>query len=302
MPHKRDNDYEPYFKIGKTLGYLLLEESKRIRPGDRLIEICERIENEIIEQGFFPAFPVNISINEIAAHYTSPPEDVREIPENSLVKLDVGIRIEGYIVDAARTLVFNDELQRLADAARSCLEAARRAMTPGTDLQQVGQKIYDEAKKLGFKTIANLSGHKIGRYKLHAGVGVPNVPVPVDYKLKVGDIFAVEPFLTFPDFPGLAKPSKEAYIFSLRKKIRSVNKIQEKIIMLAESRFRKLPFAERWLIKPIGRRVYEELSFLTKKGALTSYPVLIEAKGGIVAQEEDTFLITEEGAVPLTRI
>ncbi|RLG46882.1 MAG: type II methionyl aminopeptidase [Thermoproteota archaeon] len=301
MPHKRGNDYEPYFRIGKTLEKLLSEESKKIRPGDKLIDICERIENRIIDQGLFPAFPVNISINEIAAHYTAPPDDLTEIPENSLVKLDVGIRDKGYIVDAARTLVFNDGLKKLADAALSCLDAAKRVMKPGINLQVVGQTIYDEAKRLGFKTIANLSGHKIGRYKLHAGVGVPNVPVPVDYKLKVGDIFAVEPFLTFSEAPGMAKPSKEAYIFSFRKKIRSLNKIQEKIILLAENRFKKLPFAERWLIKPLGRRVKEELTFLAKKGALISYPVLIEAKGGIVSQEEDTFLITEDGALPLTR-
>ncbi len=302
MPNKRDNDYEPYFKIGKTLGRLLSDESKRIRPGDKLVDICERIENKIIEQGFFPAFPVNISVNEIAAHYTSPPDDAEVIPEDSLVKLDVGIRIEGYIVDAARPLVFDEKLRKLADAASACLEAARRAMKPGTDLQLVGQTIYDEAKRLGFKTIANLSGHKIGHYKLHAGVGVPNIPVSVDYKLKVGDIFAVEPFLTFPEFPGMAKPSKEAYIFSFRKKIRSLNKIQEKIVFLAENRFRKLPFAERWLTKNFGQRVEKELSFLTKKGALISYPVLIEAKKGIVSQEEDTFLITEDGAIPLTRV
>ena len=72
MPHKRGNDYEPYFRIGKTLEKLLSEESKKIRPGDKLIDICERIENRIIDQGLFPAFPVNISINEIAAHYTAP--------------------------------------------------------------------------------------------------------------------------------------------------------------------------------------------------------------------------------------
>ncbi|RLG41123.1 MAG: type II methionyl aminopeptidase [Thermoproteota archaeon] len=301
MSLKRD-EYEPYHRIGKVLGKLLSEESKRIRPRDKLIEICERIENRIIEEGFFPAFPVNISINEVAAHYTSPPDDIREVPEASIVKLDVGIRINGYIVDAARTLVFDDKLQKLADAAQSCLEAAERVMKPGVNLQQVGQTIYDEARRWGFKTIANLSGHKIDRYKLHAGVGVPNVPIPVDYKLKVGDIFAVEPFLTFSNVPGVAKPSKEVYIYSLRKKIRSLSKVQEKIIFLAESRFRKLPFAERWLVKSIGRRVSEELSFLTRKGALTSYPVLIEAKKGFVSQAEDTFLITEEGALPLTRI
>ncbi|HDD69403.1 MAG TPA: type II methionyl aminopeptidase [Candidatus Korarchaeota archaeon] len=301
MSLKRD-EYEPYHRIGKVLGKLLSEESKRIRPRDKLIEICERIENRIIEEGFFPAFPVNISINEVAAHYTSPPDDIREVPEASIVKLDVGIRIDGYIVDAARTLVFDDKLQKLADAAQSCLEAAERVMKQGVNLQQVGQTIYDEARRWGFKTIANLSGHKIDRYKLHAGVGVPNVPIPVDYKLKVGDIFAVEPFLTFSNVPGVAKPSKEVYIYSLRKKIRSLSKVQEKIIFLAESRFRKLPFAERWLVKSIGRRVSEELSFLTRKGALTSYPVLIEAKKGFVSQAEDTFLITEEGALPLTRI
>jgi len=301
MPHKRSNDYEPYFKIGKALERLLSEESKKIRPGDKLIDICERIENKIINQGLFPAFPVNISVNEIAAHYTAPPDDPTEIPRNSIVKLDVGIRDKGYIVDAARTLVFNDKLRKLADAALSCLDAAKRVMKPGTDLQIVGQTIYDEAKRLGFKTITNLSGHKIGRYKLHAGIGVPNIPVPVDYKLKVGDIFAVEPFLTFSEASGLAKPSKKVYIFSFRKKIRSLSRIQEKIIFLAENRFKKLPFAERWLIKPLGQRVREELSFLAKKGALISYPVLIEAKRGMVSQEEDTFIITEDGAFSLTR-
>lgn len=303
MPNKSDitTEHEAYFEIGEFLERLLSEEIKRIKPGDKLIEICERIEERIRDEGFLPAFPVNISVNEVAAHYTSPPMDRTRVPEGSLVKLDVGIRKEGYIVDAARTLVFNDKLKDLAEAAKACLEAAKKIMRPKTSLRQVGYVIYEEAKKHGFKTISNLSGHKIGMYKLHAGVGVPNIPIRVGYKLRVGDVFAVEPFLTYKEVPGIAKPLKEVYIFSFKKEIRSTNEIQERIIFLAKKKFKKLPFAERWLMREFSCDIEKDLFFLIKKGAFNLYPVLVEAGGGIVSQEEDTFLITEEGAISLTR-
>ena len=77
---------------------------KTVREGMRILDVCEKAETLIHKRGGTPAFPCNVSVNEVAAHYTSPPQDTQRIPENSLVKIDLGVHVDGYIADTATTI------------------------------------------------------------------------------------------------------------------------------------------------------------------------------------------------------
>ena len=88
---------ENYVKTGKIAAEV--REMVRVKDwvGKTVYEICEEVENEIRKRGAKCAFPVNASINEVAAHYTAEPNDPITIKDTDLVKIDLGAQIDGYI-------------------------------------------------------------------------------------------------------------------------------------------------------------------------------------------------------------
>ena len=98
MPQLTDEELEKYREAGKIAVEVMRKAKKMVSKGRKLIIICEGL-------GARPAFPVNISINQIAAHYTSPIDDELKIPERAIVKIDLGAHIDGYISDHAKTFL-----------------------------------------------------------------------------------------------------------------------------------------------------------------------------------------------------
>ena len=92
-------DSEKIIKAGKIASQVRENARQFIKKGMPLLEIAEKIENEIVKLGGKPAFPTNLSINEIAAHYT-PSYDDKTIA-TGLLKIDLGVHINGYIADTA---------------------------------------------------------------------------------------------------------------------------------------------------------------------------------------------------------
>ena len=102
-------DLKKYQIAGKIAKEVREEIKKTVKEGMPLIDICEKVENWIRAKGGKPAFPCNVSINEIAAHYTSPLNDQQIVPEKAIVKIDIGVHVDGYIADTATTINFNPE-------------------------------------------------------------------------------------------------------------------------------------------------------------------------------------------------
>lgn len=290
---------ENYFKAGEIVHKVLEKAMNIVSAGKRVLDICESLEAEIRKLGGEPAFPVNISINEIAAHYTSPPGDTTTIPEGGLIKVDVGAQVRGYIADAAVTIALSDEFEELIKAARDALKVAESELRAGVNLGRIGALIERLITATGFKPIKNLSGHLIDRYELHAGKSVPNVGIFTLERAKEGEVYAIEPFVT--NGKGRVKEGNEVYIFSLR----SLKGLKGDLRELAESLWRNykgLPFATRWLTKELSlRSVGETLIRLLERGVLYPYPVLIEEGGGMVAQWEDTLIVKKGRPVNITR-
>ena len=72
---KRKNALESYKKAGEIAKKVKTFIRPKIKPGVKVIELVDLAEKKIIELGGKTGFPVNISINHIAAHYTPPPGD-----------------------------------------------------------------------------------------------------------------------------------------------------------------------------------------------------------------------------------
>jgi len=225
----------------------------------------------------------------VAAHYTAKPGDQMRLRPGSLVKLDVGVHIDGYIVDAAVTVeVGTVFMEPLIQAARRALEAAITIIKPGVRVSQVGAVVERTIKAMGFKPIYNLTGHKIERYVLHGGVSVPNYEDrSARYVFREGDTFAIEPFAT--NGRGEVVDGREVTIYRV---LKLVDMPEVKAIYETT---RGLPFTPRWF-PGIPLEFYPRAM---RSGVLYGYPILVEAGRGLVAQFEDTVYVDSDGAVPL---
>jgi len=292
---------QKYRKAGKIAAEVRKETRKFVREGMPIIDLCEEVESRIEKKGGKPAFPCNVSVNEIAAHYTSPPQDKRLIPENSIVKVDIGVHIDGYIADTAVTVCFNPEYENLVHTAEEAREKAIEILRPGLSISRFGSMIEKTIKSRGFKPISNLTGHQIGRYLVHAGRALPNVSHFSFSKINVGEIYATEPFVTVADAAGKVKNESEAYIFRFIKQKSLRNQYAKRLLLYIQKNFRTLPFTERWLGGCIPQSRYKNaFSELLSSKSVMSYPVFIEASRKPVAQAEHTVLIVKDGCLVLT--
>ena len=111
-----------YRKAGRILAEVLQEAKPKVDVGVPLLEVAEFVEEAIRSKGGLPAFPCNISLDRSAAHYTPSPKDESVFAEN-MVKLDVGVHVDGYIADAAITIDLSGH-EDLALASQAGLDAA----------------------------------------------------------------------------------------------------------------------------------------------------------------------------------
>lgn len=291
--NRKQEILEKYREAGRILKIVRTEAVEMIRVGNSLLKVAEFVENRTIELGGKPAFPCNISRNEEAAHATPKAGD-SDIFGKDMVKLDLGVHVDGYIADAAVTIDLSGNSDILK-AAEEALEAAIDLARPGITTGKIGAAIEDSIRGYGLNPISNLTGHGLSHYEAHDEPPVPNRRVEGGTVLKEGDVFAIEPFAT--DGVGLIHDGSWAEIYSLiRKKPVRLPAVRNVLKQVEE--YRELPFAKRWLASD---KLEFALIQLEKTGILHSYPVLVESSGGLVAQAEHTIIVTQDGCEVTTR-
>jgi len=290
-----------YFEAGRIVVKLKEEAKKIVDINVPLVDVCERLELLACELGAKPAFPVNIGVNEITAHFTSPANDVRKIPESSIVKIDIGVHIEGYIADTAITLSFNQDYQDLIISAQDALQSGINAMRPGVKVSHVGAIIEKVITRFGYRPIRNLMGHRIERFNLHTGKSIPNISGIEGGTIEEGEIYAVEPFSTLQDAAGLVRDSNETVIFRYHKDRRLKSQDAMALLEHIKKEHRFLPFASRWLRSkfsfPSFDNIFEQL---IKSRCIIPYRVLVEASGFPVSQAEHTVIVEKDGCRIIT--
>ena len=293
--------FQKYRRAGKITREVREEMRITVREGMPIIDLCEKAESLIRKKGGKPAFPCNVSVNEIAAHYTSPPQDKRTVPENSIVKIDIGVHVDGYIADTAVTVCFNPEYDDLTNTAEEALKKAVEILRPGLSMSRFGATIQKTIKTRGFKPVSNLTGHLIGRYVIHAGKSLPNVFHVSASRVKEGEIYGVEPFTTVAKAAGRVENGEEAHIFRYLKHKSLKDPYAKRLLNHIRKNFQTLPFTERWLQGCVPPSSYETaFSGLLSSKALMSYPVFVEASRKPVAQAEHTILVVKDGCKVLT--
>ncbi len=283
---------EKYRRAGKILSEVREEAAKKVAVGESLITVAEFTENLIREKGGEPAFPVNISRNDEAAHAT-PSFNDKSVFGKDMVKLDIGVHIDGYIADTAVTVDLSGN-PKLVEAAEAALENALKLIHAGVNTSEIGGVVEDTIGSFGFKPIINLTGHGLAQYIQHAPPSIPNKRMPHSVVLEEGDIVAIEPFAT--NGAGKIHNAGNAEIYHLVSN-KPVRHPSARALLQEIEKYKTLPFAKRWL----GDRVDFALVQLVKAGVIESYPILKEIQGGLISQAEHTILVTADGCEVITR-
>ena len=285
-------------KAGQIHIKVMEEAVKLIKPGAKLYDVAEYVENRIKELGGEVAFPCNISINDVAAHYTPFYGDGKVFSEDDIVKLDIGAHVDGYIADGAKTVDLSNSYKDLVKASEDALNTVIKEIVPPMNVGDMGAIIQEVIESYGYKPISNLSGHVMEHYILHSGVSVPNVKEKSKDIIDIGDIVAIEPFAT--DGFGAVIDGKEKYIFKYLSSRPVRLPSARKILKVVEKKYPYLPFAERWLVCE-DSKYKAGLRSLMSAGCIYGYPALIEKNHGMVSQAEHTIFITENSVEVITK-
>ncbi|MFX0046759.1 MAG: type II methionyl aminopeptidase [Candidatus Hermodarchaeota archaeon] len=305
-----ENEEEKKHKIESLIkaGNIAQEVKKFIKPqvkvGTNIFNLIEKAETKIIELEGGWAFPVNVSINNIAAHYTSPIKDDELIVEDGdIVKIDLGVQVDGYIVDTAFTVSFNDDkaLENIIQATEIALEAAKMMVKPKINTKVLGKKIEDIVKGFKYNPIKELGGHQIERWIVHGKKQLPELASQGGDIMEEGEVFAIEIFASTGK--GSVHSTNASYIYELNPftgRVPLRRKLSKQILGYINKNFKTLPFAERWLAKDFRMGVIFGLQELVNTNKVRAHYVLAEEKGEFVAQSEETVFVTEDGYKQLT--
>ena len=293
-PDLTDEQLEKHREAGKILAQVRAAAADRVEVGESHLEVAEFAEDRIRELGAEPAFPVNISIDEEAAHATPTPDDDATFGEE-MINLDIGVHVDGWLADTAVTVDLSGHAD-LAEAPEEALEAAIEVVEPGVETGEIGAEIESVIDGYGYNPVVNLTGHGLGHWEQHTEPNVPNRAVGQGVELEAGDVVAIEPFAT----NGGGKVTEGAHeeIYSLEREASVRNRQAREALEQIVEEFKTLPFARRWLDTS---RAKMALRRLEQQNVVHGYPVLKEQDGSLVSQREHTVIVTEDGCEVTTR-
>ena len=317
---------ESYEKAGEIAAKVRKEAAKKITAGMKVVEFIDWIESEVTKTGAGLSFPCNISINQIAAHYTSPPNDDTVFCYGDIVKIDLGAEIDGYISDTAVTVVVEgdnvdcvdadgkalimpgrlddgnplvsdadlEERYNLIEASSNALENVLSIVKDGVTLNEIGKTVQDTIGSYGFTPIVNLAGHSLEKNNLHAGISIPNYPDGSSYELKEGDHVAIEPFAS--SGAGVVSDVPEYYIFSFMNNKPIRNPKSKVLLKNISKNNRYFPFAQRHVKTSMDDSQFvRAMRPLIMSGSIYPHAVLKDRADGMVAQTEHTVIVEKEG-------
>ena len=302
---------ESYIQAGKLASKIRSEASKMITDGALVLDLVTYVENEILKNGAEIAFPCNVSINEYAAHYTSPAGDETRFKAGDMVKLDLGAMIDGYIADTAITVLASGNMdeyytqdqinlhEEIIEASAAGLEAAIATVRAGVEISKIGAAVHEAISEYNLNPIFNLMGHSLEQNNLHAGISIPNYDNNNNFKLDEGQAVAIEPFATNGE--GIVNDAPGHYIFSYLANKPFRMKSTQKVLKYIQHNNRYVPFSGRWITDEFGERKGAiALKQLSDAMAIYPYAPLREKQDCFVSQKEHTIIVEKEGCTVTT--
>ena len=288
-------------EVGAISYAALIAAGAMIKPGAKLIDVAKHVESMLKEKGYGTAFPLNLSVNDQAAHYTPSVDDRAVFGDNDIVKVDFGAEKDGVLGDCALTVDLSGKNQKLVQATIDALQNAISVVKSGVEVTKIGKEIERTITSAGFLPIKNLGGHSVETHELHSHVFIPNYDNGDDTKLEEGMVIAIEPFATNGE--GMVTDSDICEIYSFDTEVQV--RLQEARLLQEEIKksYPHEPFAVRWLsaVLPSSFGLYAGIAELVRAGALTRYPTLIEMGKGMVSQAELEVVVEKDGCSIVTK-
>ena len=283
-------------KAGKVAAQVRREGAAKLSvPGTSFLQVMDYCEKRIIDLGAEIAW-AQMALNDVAAHYCPEENDESVSQVGDLIKVDIGVHVDGYIADNAMTIeVGSKECTDLIKAAQDALKATIKLVQPGRQLWELGEAQLSEAEALGFTTIKNLSGHNLEQYKVHSGISIPTFNNKDKTELQEGWQIAIEPFIT--EGQGMIREKGTATIFMVDK-LRSVRSSYARKILDEVKPRNGLPFTTRWLTRKYGRGATAlGLKELLQSRIIHPYPPLAQVGGKKVSQFEHSMIVGDKTKV-----
>ncbi|HJM39014.1 MAG TPA: type II methionyl aminopeptidase [Planctomycetota bacterium] len=274
----------------------------KVLPGVTLRAVMDEVESFIRDSGGGPAFPAQTSRNAIAAHYCPAPNDATVYQEGDVVKVDIGVEVDGWVSDNAETKYLGEDpaLHKLVRASQDALEDALSLAGPGVMVSELSKAIESAITRHGFRPVYNLTGHGVDRWKVHCAPQIPPTPDRHrDTQLLPGMVIAIEPFAT--DGEGTVGDKGRAEVFMVLRSPRKMKGVDRDVWEVIE-RMNGLPFA-RCTFPPAlrGEKLESSLQRLLRVGSIMAFPPLVDPKPGVmISQAEHTALILEDGIEIIT--
>ena len=288
-----DNEKD-WIKAGQIVAEVREYAKTIIKDGTPLVEATELIEKKITSLGGKPGFPPDLSINDIAAHYSCLTNEKTIFKKGDLVKIDLGVHINGAIADTAATIcVDSNENKELIEASRKALDEAIKLIRPGLRVNEIGKVVTEVIEGYGFNSIKNLSGHGIDLFKIHTKPSIPNYDNRSNEVLLDNKVIAIEPFASTG--VGLVIEGKSSEVYGVINKKPTRSPIVREVLKYIEDEFKTMPFAKRWIVKKFGPgKAQIALTTLERENILYQYPILLEKNQGLVSQTEHSILVREK--------
>ncbi|RPD65115.1 peptidase M24A methionine aminopeptidase [Lentinus tigrinus ALCF2SS1-6] len=280
---------------------------KTIRPGMRMIDIAEMIENGVrnlveedgLESGV--GFPTGLSLNHCAAHYSPNPGDTLVLGEKDVLKVDFGVHVKGRILDSAFTLNFDPTYDKLLEAVKAATDTGVREAGIDVRLGELAGYIQEtmesyevevNGKVLPVKPIENLSGHSINPYQIHGGKSVLLVKNDDPTKMEEGEYFAIETFGS----TGRGKVIEQGEVSHYARKVDAPHvplrlTSAKSLLKSINKNFGTLPWCRRYLERAGESKYLLALNHLVSQGIVQDYPPLCDVRGAMTAQFEHTILL-----------
>ena len=287
-----------------------------LRPGTKLIDIAKLIELKTFElsnqsKSIYKGigFPVGLSVNECAAHWHPLSSNNSILAKNDIIKIDYGTETNGWIIDSAFTICFDQKYDILMEAVKEATQTGLKNIAIDVDIGEWGKQIQEvmesyeitlNGKTIPIKAINNLGGHNITKGIIHGGMFLPAVDLrktlPPNYRFNEG-VYAVETFGSTGDNRVneigdstlfRINPNKQEKLSDL--KLDSTKKLLDKI----KSTFNTLPFTNRYVELFNMPNYKTNMKILSNHKYIHAYPPLCVNNGAFTAQYEHTVYIGED--------
>lgn len=294
-----------------------------LRPGIKLIDIAKIIEmityelstqNKSINKGI--GFPVGLSLNGCAAHFHPSPTDTTILTNSDIIKIDFGTEANGWIIDSAFTICFDQKFNNLLEAVKEATETGIK--NAGIDvnicdwgcmIQEVmeSNEIILDGVTCPIKSISNLGGHNIIKGIIHGGMFLPTTNMkstfPSTYRFKEG-VYAIETFGSTGS--NIATELGESTLYRINPNtLNSINNLKlnstKQLCNKIYSSFKTLPFTDRYVDLFNINNFKSHLNILTNNNLIHSYPPLCVGLKDYTAQYEHTVYIGENNKIIFSR-